>query len=80
MANNLIENHDTINDPVVTPDVVEPDAAPTDNDTPADPPVDPVVDPTDQPATALPEAPGTPDADSESNDPESGNDERRRLT
>ena len=62
-------NHDRItNDPLVTPDGLEPDAAPP-NSTPADP----TVHPADQPIEAArPEAPGTPDADpepSESSDP-----------
>jgi len=65
MSNYLFENHDQVsNEPLVTPDGLPKDAAPTDN-TPADP--------TDQPIeAALPEAPGTPDPGLESSDPQSG--------
>jgi hypothetical protein len=61
MSNNLLENHDEVPDSIVTPDGLEPDAAPP-NNTPADPSADqPIED-------ASPEAPGTPDAVPESND------------
>src|SRR5271167_3584872 len=65
MSNNLFENHDQVSDePIVTADgLTIDDAAPTEN-SPADP--------TDQPSTALPEAPGTPDAPLESSDPQYG--------
>src|SRR5271157_5279310 len=63
MENHLPENHDSVaDDPLVPPDGLS-DAAPPDN-SPADP--------TDQPLeAALPEAPATPDADSEPNSPAS---------
>src|SRR5208283_2754019 len=58
MDNKLPSPHDEVPDPLVTPDGLSSDAAPTDN-TPADP--------SDQPLDAAPpEAPGTPDAISES--------------
>src|SRR5271165_6043188 len=58
MDNKLPSPHDEVPDPLVTPDGLYSDAAPTDN-SPADP--------SDQPLDAAPpEAPGTPDAQPES--------------
>src|SRR5271165_6523247 len=61
MANQLLDHHDDVHDPLVTPDGLERDAAPPDN-TPADPISQPIED-------APSQAPGTPDAGSESSDP-----------
>jgi len=61
MANQLLDHHDDVHDPLVTPDGLERDAAPPDN-TPADPTSQPIE-------AAPPQAPGSPDADSESSDP-----------
>src|SRR5208283_4734613 len=61
MANQLLDHHDDVHDPLVTPDGLERDAAPPDN-TPADPTSRPIE-------AAPPQAPGSPDAGSESSDP-----------
>src|SRR5271170_890474 len=56
MSNNLPENHDQVPDLLVTPDGLEPDAAPPIDNTPADASAD---QPIEAPSS---EAPGTPDA------------------
>src|SRR5271170_47018 len=56
MSNNLPENHDQVPDLLVTPDGLEPDAAPPIDNTPADPSA---ARPIEAPS---PEASGTPDA------------------
>ena len=63
-----ISNRDEVHDLIAPPDGLS-DAAPPDNNAPADPPIDPVDQPIE---AALPEAPGTPDAPTESSDPQPG--------